>query len=148
LEEVADLLRRGFARQFRLACEQRELTPLEVRAIEAIAAREFSPPGWFLQRRPRPELDRHGAAFVQLGVFEAYFSVEQRRFIKEIMFAGDFLANAASIERLERQLRLCPAEWRAIDAVANEIYSDPHNYILGIGKLRTVADVIVRGLGA
>ncbi len=148
LEELADLLRRGFARQFGLTCEQRPLRPLEVRAIEAIAAREFSPPAWLLQRRPRPDLTHRGVVFVQLGAFEVHFSVEQQRFIKDIMFAGDFLANAASIDRLERQLRLCPAEWRAIDAVASEIYSDPHNYILGIGKLRTVADVIVRALGS
>ncbi len=146
--DIAEMLRRGFCKQFGLVCDPHPLTALETRAIEAVAAREFASDSWLQQRRPRPELDRRASLWVQLGSFEASFSLEQERFVKEIMFSGDFLANAAGIERLEHELRLCPTDWRAIDAVANEIYSDPHNYILGIGRLRTIADMITRGLSA
>ena len=70
---------------------------------------------------------------VQLGQFDVHFSLEQEHFIKDIVFAGDFIANSPAIERLEHELRLCPAEWRAIDAVASEMFAQPENFILGIG---------------
>lgn len=147
-DEVAEMLRRGFCKHFGLVCDPHALTTLEQQAIDAIAAREFESPAWLLQRRFRPELDRHASLWVQLGAFEAYFALEQERFLKEIMFAGDFLANSSSVERLERELRLCPAEWRSIDSIAGDIYSMPENYILGIGRPRTIADMISRGLTA
>lgn len=143
--EVAEMVGRGFAKQFGATLEPHTLSPLESQAIAAIAAREFEPASWLQQRRRRAELDRHAALWIQLGSFEAYYSIEQERFLKEILFSGDFLANSASIDRLERDLRLCPIEWRAIDAIANEIYGKPDNYLLGIGRLRTVADMILRG---
>jgi len=147
-DEVVEMLRRGFAQQFDLTCDVRDLTTLETRAIEAIAAREYSSNAWLLQRTHRPDLPRHTFLWVQLGALEAHFSLEQERFLKEIVFAGDFLANAPAIERLERELRLCPTEWRAIDTIVNDVFSDPQNYILGIGRLRTIADMITRGAGA
>jgi len=60
--------------------------------------------------------------------------------------SGDFIANSPAIARLEHELRLCPAEWRVIDAVASAIFSQPENFILGLGKVRAIADTIVRGL--
>lgn len=147
-EEVAEMVARGFAKQFGATMEPHELSPLEKQAIDAVAAREFGGSAWRGQRRFRPELDRHAALWIQLGSFEAHYAVEQERFLKEIVFSGDFLANSASIDRLEHELRLCPIEWRAIDAVANEIYGKPENYILGIGRLRTIADMILRGVQA
>ena len=55
-------------------------------------------------------------------------------------------SQAMFIDLCERELRLCPAEWRAIDAVASETFADPANYILGIGRVRAIADTIMRGL--
>lgn len=147
-DEVAEMVCRGFAKQFGATVEPHSLSPLEAQAIDAVAAREFAGPAWLGQRRFRAELDRHAALWIQLGSFEAHYAVEQERFLKEIMFSGDFLANSASIDRLEHELRLCPIDWRAIDAVANEIYGKPENYILGIGRLRTIADMILRGAQA
>lgn len=145
-EEVADLLRRGYEKQFHLAFEEHALTPLETQAIDVTAAHEFHDDRWLRQRRWRPDLDHHASERVQLGMFETYFALEQDRFIKDIVFAGDFIANSPAIERLERELRLCPAEWRAIDAVASEIFAQPENYILGIGRTRAVADTICKGI--
>jgi hypothetical protein len=144
-EEVAEMVGRGFARHFGAVLEPHSLSPLEAQAIDAIATREFTGPTWLQQRRHRPDLDRHASLWIQLGSFEARYSVEQERFLKEIMFAGDFLANSGSIERLEHELRLCPIDWRSIDNIANEIYGKPDNYILGIGRLRSIADMILRG---
>ena len=148
LAEVAGLLQRGYAKQFSLALEPHALSTLEMQAIEAIAAREFTSEIWLHSRQQRPELDHRASAWMQLGVFEAQYSLEQDRFLKEIQFSGDFIANSPAISRLEHELRLCPAEWRAIDAIASEIFSQPDHFILGIGRARAIADLIVRGLGA
>lgn len=144
--EVADLLRRGFEKQFDLTFAEHALTPLEQRAIAATATHEFHDDRWLGQRQLRPDLDHHASERVQLGTFEAYFSLEQNRFIKEILFAGDFIANSPAIAQLERELRLCPAEWRAIDAVASETFAHPENFILGIGRTRVIADTICKAI--
>jgi lipoate-protein ligase A len=146
IEDVADLLRRGYATQFPLAFEDHSHTSLETQAIEAVAVREFRDEVWLQQLRPRPDLDHCGTMWTQLGVFEARYSLEQERFIKDILFNGDFIANSPAIAQLIRDLRLCPAEWRAIDAIAAAIFSQTANFILGVGKVRTIADTIVRGL--
>lgn len=145
-EEVAAMLRRGYEKQFTLSFETHALSPLEAHAIDATAAHEFHDDRWLRQRHPRPDLDHHAFERVQLGMFDAYFSLEQERFIKEIVFAGDFIADSPAIERLEHDLRLCPAEWRAIDAVASEIFAQPEHYILGITRLRAIADTICKGI--
>jgi Bacterial lipoate protein ligase C-terminus len=100
------------------------------------------------QRHLRPDLDHHTVEQVQLGVLESHFSLEQDRFIKDITFAGDFIANSAAIDRLERELRLCPAEWQAIDAVAASVFAEPQSYILGVGPTRVLADAVCKGLAS
>jgi hypothetical protein len=145
-EEVAALLRRGFEKQFNLALEPHALSPLEERAIAATAAHEFHDDRWLHLRQLRPELNRHAWTRVQLGVFEAYFALEQERFLRDVLFAGDFIANSPAIEHLEHELRLCPAEWRAVDAVGSDVFAEPGNYILGIGQVRTIADTICRAI--
>jgi lipoate-protein ligase A len=147
-EEVARLIRRGYETQFNLRLEARALSPLEERALDATAAREFHDDRWLRQRRLRPELDRHAWTRVQLGVFEAYLGLEQGRFLREVTFGGDFIANSPAIERLEHDLRLCPAEWRSIDAVVSDVFAQPDNYILGIGHARTVTDTICKAIEA
>lgn len=146
-EELVHLIRRGYETQFNLLLEAHSLSPLEERAIAA-AAHEFHDDRWLRQRQLRPDLDRHAWTRVQLGMFEAYFSLEQGRFLREVVFAGDFIANSPAIERLEHDLRLCPAEWRSIDAVVSDVFAQPENYILGIGHARTVSDTICKGIEA
>jgi lipoate-protein ligase A len=148
IEDVAEMVRRGFESQFNLTFAERTLTALEEQAIGATAAHEFRDDRWLRQRQQRPDLHRHVAERVQLGVFEAYFALEQGCFLKEVAFAGDFIANSPAIERLEHDLRLCPAEWRAIDAVASEVFAQPDNFILGIGRTRTIADTICKGFAS
>jgi len=147
-EEIAALLRRGFEHQFGLTLEPHALTPLELQAIEAAAAHELQHGRWLRHRQVRSDLDRHAFTRAQLGLFETYFSLEQDRFIKDIVFAGDFIANSAAIERLEHDLRLCPVEWRAIDAVASAIFAQPENFILGIGPVRTIAETVTKALAS
>lgn len=146
-EETAEMIRRGYERYFGLDLVPQALTPLEQQAIDALAVREFSSPRWLYARTRPPGLDRHVATWAQLGVFEAFFALRQDRFIGDILFAGDFIANRAAITALERNLRLCPLEWQALNAVVNSIFEEPENYLLGVGKLRVIADLLA-GAGA
>lgn len=145
IEEVADMVRRGFEAQFNLVCDSHELSAIEKQAIAAVAP-AYGDDRWLSERHLRPELTHFALERTQLGVFEARFELEQQRFIKEIVFSGDFIANSVGIERLESELRLCPAEWHAIDAVASDIFAKPENYILGIGRTHVIADTIGKGL--
>jgi len=148
VEDVAEMIRRGFEKQFHLECEAHTLSALETQAIDATAAHDFHDDRWLRQRQVRADLDRHAFERTQLGVFESHFSLEQDHFIRDIVFAGDFLANSGAIERLERELRLCPAEWRAVDAVATDVFAQPGNFILGIGRVRTIADTVCKALAS
>jgi lipoate-protein ligase A len=146
IHEVAELLRRGFEKQFGLIFEPHDSSPLEQRLIDSATTHSERYGRWLRRRRVRADLVCHACARVQLGFFEVFLSLAQSAFIKDIMFVGDFIANSAGVERLERDLRLCPTDWRAIDTVASTVFSQPENYLLGIGPLRTIADTIVQAL--
>jgi lipoate-protein ligase A len=146
--DVSALIQQGFAKQFKLDLAASELLPLEWQVIEGIAGRECSPQLWIQQRRPRPDLDRRATVSVQLGVFEVHLALQQQRFIKEAMFSGDFIADSPSIDALEAALRLVPVDGRSIETLTNDIFSDPRHYVLGIGRLRTITDAILRAAGA
>ena len=125
--------------------QRRDFSAEETRVLEAAAIEEYSGAAWLGQRVPRAELDRHGSITTQLGVLEAHFALDGDR-IREIVFAGDFIANSLAIERLERELRGAPAEAGAVEAVTRAIFGRPDNFLLGAGPLRTVADAVARGL--
>lgn len=145
--DASELIQQGFAKQFKLHLEPSEVLPLEWQVIEGLAAREYSAQQWIQQRRPRPELNHHATVSVQLGVFEVFLALQQQRFIKEAMFTGDFIANSPAIEALETALRLVPVDGRTIENLTNEVFSDPHHFVLGIGRLRTITDAILRAAG-
>ena len=143
--EIAEALRAGFMRQFGVESRDRELSSLERQAVDAIAAREFGG-DWLGSADPVPMLDRVGATRVPLGTLEIRFALEQERFLREVRMYGDFIANPSAVASLERELRLCPADWRSIALVSDEVFNRPGNFILGIGKLRTIPDTIMKGL--
>jgi lipoate-protein ligase A len=134
-EEVAERLCRGYERRLGVRFEERVL-PTDAPADDA---------GWLAARRPRADLDRHGSVATQLGVCEAHFALDGDR-IRDLVLAGDFIANSSAIERLERELRGCAAELAAIDAVVERVFAAPESFVLGIGPRRTIAETIVRGL--
>jgi hypothetical protein len=145
-EDLAALIADAFAQQYGITLEHAPLSALEEQAVAALAQRESR--AWINARVLRPDLPLVGSSGIQTGVFEARFALEQERFIKEIQFAGDFIANSPAVAALEYRLRLCPAEWTAITRVVDAVFGDPANYLLGVGRLRTVADTIVKGLPA
>jgi len=76
----------------------------------------------------------------------AMIALEQGRFLKDIMLAGDLIADSPGIEALEYRLRLCPAELAAIARVVESVFGDPAHFLLGVGPLRTVAETIMKGI--
>ncbi len=144
VRDLAPLIRDAYAEQYGIAIEEMPLSPLEDQAIAAWAAREGR--AWIHARQPRSDLPLTASSGIQTGVLEAHFALEQERFIKEILFAGDFIANSPAIAELEYRLRLCPAERGAIARVVDGVFENPTNYLLGVGRLRTVADTIVKAL--
>jgi hypothetical protein len=142
--ELAALVREGFTQQYGVAVEEAPLSPLEERAVAALAEREHR--SWVNARVLRRDLPLVGTSGIQTGVLEVHFALEQERFIKDVQLAGDFIANSPAIALLEYRLRLCPAAFPAIASVVDTVFADPANYLLGIGRLRTVADTIVKGL--
>jgi len=143
---VVDMLRDGYGRSCGVEIRTRALDAEDREAIGTIAARDAAPARWLGVRQRRPELNRHVVRWAQLGVLEAYLALGEGPVIRDILFAGDFIANPAAIEHLECALRSCPVERRAIASVVERVFSQPENYLLGIGALETIAEMIVRGL--
>jgi len=146
LGELGALLREGYAQQFDVAITDDPLSALEVQAIEALAAREGV--AWNGARRRRSDLPLVGTTGVQTGVLEVHFALEQGRFLKDVMLAGDLIADSAGLETLEYRLRLCPAEPAAIAEVVASVYEDRTHFLLGVGPLRTVAETVMKGIPA
>jgi lipoate-protein ligase A len=143
--EVCEALATGYAEQFKLEVHRRELSALEEQAIRAIETREFGEE-WTRGSEPRSGLDHRAVTPIALGTFEARVAIEQGRFLRDVHFAGDFIASASAVEALERDLRLCPADWGSIAMVADRIFAVPESFILGIGKIRTIPDTILRAI--
>ncbi len=146
VEELGGLLREAFAEQFGVPVAPEPLSALELQAVTALAARESR--AWNVLRKPRAELPCVGSSGIQTGVLEVHFALEQKRFLKEVCLAGDFIADSPAVASLEYRLRLCPAERNAIARVVDGVFGDPAHYLLGAGPLRVVADTIVKGLPA
>ncbi len=143
-DDLAALVSDAFAQQYGVTLEDARLSSLEEQAVAALAQRDSR--AWTNMRVLRQDLPLSGSSGIQTGVLEAHFALEQERFVKEIQFAGDFIANSPAIAALEYRLRLCPAEWTAITRVVDGVFADQANYLLGVGALRAVADTIVKGL--
>ena len=146
LDDVAELLRRGYEQYFGLECIQQTDTAWMSGAALNATASAFAVERCLYQRGPHAHLPMHAQSRTQLGSFEAWFSLTQDNRIDAIVCSGDFIANSPAIEALQTALVGCPAAWAAIDAVVSELLAQPGNFILGIGPSRTVADTICKGI--
>jgi HEAT repeat protein len=137
VKELAELLRRGYERQFDVQIE------LPTAPLVVPDDGTFSPERWLLARRHRSELDRHASASALLGTVESFFSVRPSGEIDDIALTGDFIAASAAIDELEATLRGSPLDRDAINAIVDQVFSKPENFILGIGSLSSIADMIL-----
>jgi hypothetical protein len=133
---LAGSLAESLARQFGL-----EPTAGSALAIPADAAADAG--AWIASRRRRPGLGRHAVEWDQLGVVEVHLALRDG-VIDDLLLAGDFIADSPSIARLEQRLRGCRLDRAAIGRIVDEVYADRHSFLLGVGPLRTLADMIAR----
>lgn len=136
LDELAHCLAGSYAHQFGLELTAGVDLPTPPDAEQRATA-------WLASRRRRPELDRRAIAWGQLGVLEVYLAVRGAT-IDDVLLAGDFIADAPSVGRLEERLRGCALAPAAITAVVDAVYADPRSFLLGLGPPQTLVDTIMR----
>jgi lipoate-protein ligase A len=142
--QVAGMLRHGFAQQPMLELGDQGLSATEQETITALAER-YTSSEWLQSRPSRPDLPFRTTIATQLGVLQISFSLTAEKTLTEVRFSGDFIANPAAITALEQELRGCPLEKEALWRVVDQVFLQPQNYLLGIGPLGTIPDVILKG---
>ena len=140
LDELVHVIASAFAAQFGLSPQPAEAVPIPADAGARAAA-------WVGWRRPRPDLDRHGVAWTQLGVVDVYLRMHADA-VDEVLLAGDFIADAPGIELLQDRLRGCPATEAALRRRFEDVYGDPRHFLLGVGSGELLVDAILRAAGA
>src|SRR5262249_17850303 len=137
IDEVAKCIRRGYESRLGVRFVEED--------VPAIAAPADD--GFVRSRAPRPDLDRRGTTPTMLGVLEARARLSADGTLDEVMLAGDVLAPSGTMARLEGALRGCLPARERLDAVIPQAGGPPHDFILGVGPLATIAETIVRGVG-
>jgi hypothetical protein len=139
LDELAHCVGSALAREYGVAVAAAKLGDREV----VVAGREAPHESWVAERRPRPELGRHGVTWGQLGVFEVYLRCDEKGRIADVMLAGDFIADSPAITDLEAGLRGCPLQTESVAKVVARVFANPRHFLLGVGPLETVTATVV-----
>jgi len=103
--------------------------------------------GFVRSRMRRPELDRRARRVTMLGVLEAHCALTRDGRLGAVMLAGDVLAPSGTIVRLEEALSGCPLVLERVAAVIDDAVRPPDDFILGVGPLRTIAELVVQAAG-
>lgn len=144
---LAEMLRHGFARQFAVEFVDQGLSAEEQKVISALAER-YAAPAWLHSRPLRADLLFHATAAIQLGVLQVRFSLQGDRTLAEVQLSGDFIANPAGLTALEAGLRGCRREREALWQVVDRTFLQPDHYLLGVGPLHTLPDIILKAESA
>lgn len=141
--QVAQLLRRGFAQQPGVEIIEQEISAAEQTAITLLAERQTALP-WLQERRVRRDLPLQATTTTQLGVLHVRLSLTPEKTVAEIQFSGDLIANPAAIDALEQGLRGCPFQQETLWRVVDQLFLQPQHYLLGIGRLETIVETILK----
>lgn len=148
MDEVIEGLARGHLEQSQMQPREQIANPLESQLLRVIAEKDIEVPGWVYGGVPGPEHELHTSTAVMLGRFQVGCALQQRTFLTNVGFAGDFIATGGIIEALERKLRLCPADWKAIGVATDQVYTDPYSNILGLGPRQTIPNTLMLAVEA
>lgn len=141
---LAAMLRHGVAQQYALECVAQELRTEEQDAIAALVA-QYATPAWLHSRPLRTDLPFHATATTQLGMVQVRFSLHADQTLAEVQLSGDLLANPAGLAALEAGLCGCRWERAALWQVVDRIFLQPEHYLLGIGPLQRLPEIILQG---
>jgi lipoate-protein ligase A len=142
--DFARMLCHGFAQQFALECVAQELRAEEHTMITALVE-QYATPAWLHSRPVRADLPFHATAASQLGTLQVRFSLQADHTLAEVQLSGDFIANPKGLAALEAGLRGCRCEREALWQVVDRIFLQPEHYLLGIGPLHTLPEVVLQG---
>lgn len=122
-------------------------TRLGVEFVAEAAPAAAGDDGSFVRSRTaRPELDRRARVSTMLGTLETHCGLDDAGRLRAVMLVGDFLAPSGTVARLEEALRGCPASLEPVAAVIDDVVRPPHEFVLGVHPLRTIAETIVRAV--
>lgn len=139
--EIAEVLCAAYSAEFGIVLESVELSPTETSEIERAEA-NFGR-SWVDQRHAPKSASRYALASTRLGPVEVFLSTEPNSTIREVLLAGEFLANSDAVERLQASLRGCPLERAAIRQRVDEAFVPYPNFLLGITTAE-LAELIAR----
>ncbi len=100
--------------------------------------------GWLTARKRDPSLTLLGRERIQLGVAEAHLALDAAGKIERMMIAGDLIANSSGLAEFERELSGKRFDLMSVSAAIAKIYADDANYILGIGDLTNLSQLIMK----
>ena len=138
--QVVHLLQNGFTQQFGLECLDHDLDENERAAILGKQAQSDLVPN---SRRLRSDLPYAATRQIPLGELQVRFALTPERTIEAVQFSGDFIANPAGMQTLERHLTGCPLEKSALWQVIDRTFLEPEHYLIGAGKLADLPGVIL-----
>lgn len=140
------MFQHGFAQQPTVEMIEQEISDAERTAITALTGHQ-SVAACLRSRPVRPDLPRHVTTATQLGTLQVRFALTDEKTIAEIQFSGDLIANPAAVSALEQKLCGCRLEREALWRVVDQLFLQPQHYLLGIGPLETIVEMILKANG-
>jgi hypothetical protein len=120
----------------------RELSAEEISQAEHRAGSSAAR-GWLNHRSADPSMNRIARAQCQLGFIEARLKLAGDK-IERAALSGDFIANSPGIADFEADLVSKPLDFATLSKSVVRVFGDGSNYILGIGDLSALPQLILR----
>jgi lipoate-protein ligase A len=141
VQELAGVIEAGYAST--LSDVSRRALSGEERAQAEDRGRRLLESGWLGRACESPSL-KAGRAPSQLGYIEARVALDDAGHIEQLELSGDFIANSTGVAAFEREARGKSADFGSMSAAAMKVFGDGSNFILGIGDLSNLANLIAK----
>jgi len=139
-DELANAIASGYASSLG-EIQRRE--PSEVEAAGARRrSRELVASNWLNGSSARPSMTLTNRIGSQLGAIEAAVALNGDRTIEAARLSGDFIANSAAVEQLERELRGRQLDLASISQAVTKTFARDDNFFLGAGELSNLVRLI------
>ena len=78
-----------------------------------------------------------------LGFFQAWVTLGGEGRLGQVQLTGDLIANSPAIHHLEERLSRQPLIWERLGLEVDQVFADPHNFLIGVKSLKVIPDAIV-----